>query len=47
MAARVEIGSAGRAPGVTYIREGEHVEHTQRARSEAVVGWSAELPDWS
>jgi choline dehydrogenase-like flavoprotein len=44
MAARVEIDSAGRASGVTYIREGEHVERMQRARSVAVAGYSIETP---
>ena len=33
MAARVELDAKGRAAGVTYIREGDHVERLQRARS--------------
>ncbi len=44
MAARVEIDSAGRATGVTYIREGEHVERMQLARCVAVAGYSIETP---
>ena len=44
MAARVEIDSTGWASGVTYIREGEHVERMQRARSVAVAGYSIETP---
>ena len=44
MAARIEIDSAGRATGVTYIREGEHVERMQRARLVAVAGYSIETP---
>ena len=44
MAARVEIDSAGRATGVTYIREGDHVERMQRARTVAVAGYSIETP---
>jgi choline dehydrogenase-like flavoprotein len=44
MAARIEMDSAGRASGVTYIREGEQVERMQRARSVAVAGYSIETP---
>ncbi len=44
MAARVEIDSAGRASGVTYIREGEHAQRMQRARIVAVAGYSIETP---
>jgi len=44
MAARVEIDEAGRAAGVTYIREGEHAERMQRARFVAVAGYSIETP---
>jgi choline dehydrogenase-like flavoprotein len=44
MAARIEIDSAGRATGVTYIHEGDHVERMQRARCVAVAGYSIETP---
>jgi choline dehydrogenase-like flavoprotein len=44
MAARIEIDTAGRATGVTYVREGEHVERMQRARCVAVAGYSIETP---
>jgi choline dehydrogenase-like flavoprotein len=44
MAARVELDDAGRASGVTYIREGEHTERMQRARFVAVAGYSIETP---
>ena len=45
MAVRVEINDAdGRATGVTYIREGEHVERHQRARTVAVACYSIETP---
>jgi len=45
MAARVELDpSTGRTTGVTYIREGEQVERTQRARVVAVAGYSIETP---
>jgi choline dehydrogenase-like flavoprotein len=44
MAARIETDAAGRATGVTYIREGEGVERMQRARTVAVAGYSIETP---
>jgi choline dehydrogenase-like flavoprotein len=44
MAARVELDDAGRASGVTYIREGERVERRQRARFVAIAGYSIETP---
>ncbi|MGH9306304.1 MAG: GMC family oxidoreductase [Acidimicrobiales bacterium] len=45
MAARVELDARGeRAIGVTYIREGEKVEHLQRAKVVAVSCYSIETP---
>ncbi|HEX6446348.1 MAG TPA: GMC family oxidoreductase [Streptosporangiales bacterium] len=44
MAARVDLDEAGRACGVTYIREGENVERRQRGRVVAVAGYSIETP---
>src|SRR3989440_4788780 len=44
MAARVEIDEAGRARGVTYLRDGEGVARMQRARAVAVAGYSIETP---
>ncbi|HEX3947082.1 MAG TPA: GMC family oxidoreductase [Acidimicrobiales bacterium] len=42
MVARIEIDDAGRASGVTYLKDG--VEHRQRARMVAVAGYSIETP---
>ncbi len=42
MVARVEIGTDGRASGVTYFRDG--VERHQCARAVAVAGYSIETP---
>src|SRR5450631_2757762 len=45
VAVRVEINDAdGRATGVTYVGEGDGVEHHQRARAVAVAGYSIETP---
>ncbi|MGI8753408.1 MAG: GMC family oxidoreductase [Acidimicrobiales bacterium] len=45
MAARIEVDEGNSlARGVTYIREGEHVERCQRARFVAVAGYSIESP---
>ncbi len=44
MAARVELDAKGQAAGVSYIREGDHVERLQRARIVAVAGYSIETP---
>jgi choline dehydrogenase-like flavoprotein len=44
MAARIETDAAGRATGVTYVREGEGVERMQRAWTVAVAGYSIETP---
>ena len=44
MAVRVELDDAGKAIGVTYVREGEEVERFQRAAVVAVCGYSIETP---
>ena len=44
MAVRVELDEAGKAVGVTYVREGEEVERFQRAAVVAVCGYSIETP---
>ncbi len=44
MAVRVELDDAGKATGVTYIREGEEVERFQAASAVAVCGYSIETP---
>lgn len=44
MATRIELDEAGRARGVTYLREGERTERCQRARFVAVAGYSIETP---
>ena len=44
MATRVELDEAGRARGVTYVREGESTERLQRAAVVAVAGYSIETP---
>jgi choline dehydrogenase-like flavoprotein len=45
MAVRVELdGTADRAIGVTYIREGEEVERFQSATAVAICGYSIETP---
>jgi len=44
MAVRVELDDAGKAIGVTYVREGEALERFQRAAAVAVCGYSIETP---
>ena len=44
MAVRVELDDAGRATGVTYVREADELERFQRAAVVAVCGYSIETP---